>query len=161
VKPNIFPISNVGLKSESGSENIFILRSFYLTGYSSRFWPEVDGQVVAGIFPKQYIALAMSEGEHTIGVKCCANDQIFLPGIPVRTKWSTSELKILIEKHKKYYFQLTLSNSFFSSDVEIKPIDENEALGKIVSYKKIENGKISNCKGESVLATDTESGLCF
>lgn len=134
-------VQNVSRMKEGplSENNITIMRNYNFVGSGAHYWPTVDGQVVAGIFGKQYVSFQLNPGRHLLG-----------------SRWG-NEIEVEIKENEKRFF--LMSPSLFRSEIE--EIDNKEAEKRLQGYKRISTGHVSNCQGVSVPFEESKDRLCF
>jgi len=133
-------------ESDTGANNIKILRDNNYVGGSERIWPAVDGQAVSGLFPGEHVSFVLSPGKHSIGVGCGR---------------SGGQLAIDVHGEKKRYFVLSPHDFSSSQCAGIVETSEAEALKQVRGSTLIKTGCISDCKRKSVLYDSNPDYFCY
>lgn len=133
-------------ESDSGGNNITILRNYNYLGSAGRFWPTVDGQEVSGLFPKEHISFLLSPGKHSVGVHC---------------GWSDDQMEVNIQEKEMRYFKISpyLFNPIGCAEIE--EIPESEAIERLKKSTRIKTGYLSDCDRKSVLFESKPDYFCF
>lgn len=119
--------------------NVTIMRGYNFVGGGVHYWPRVDGQIVAGIFGRQYVSFQLKPGQYLLDLR-----------------WSNA-LEVEIKENEKRYFLLT--PSLFHSEIE--EINKLEAEERLQIYHRIPTGYVSDCQGVAIAFKDSKDRLCF
>ena len=129
--------------------NVIVLRNYNYFGAGGRYWPTIDGEEVAGIFPKQHVSIKLPIGKHIIGVRC---------------GWGDDQLVVEIKENEQRLFKVSPDLWAFISPfacAEIEEISKSDAVNRLMKSTRIKTGFISDCSKKSVLFESSPDYVCF
>ena len=133
-------------EANNGENNITILRNYNYIGSGMRFWPTVDGQEIAGLFPKEHVSFILPSGKHSVGVRC---------------GWYDDQVEINIKENEIKYFKISpyLLNPIGCAEIE--EITTTEAIDRLNKSTLIKTGYMSDCDRNSVSYESKPDYICF